>query len=112
MSSSDDEAKKPDDDLLNLSSTAKRTILTEVLPDEEDVNVKINQPIGPDRPSNDLLDPRQILDRSSPPRRYDSGLPTTQERRLLQIVTGVSNQTYSPIKQSRLTALSRHVVIM
>ena len=87
MSSSDDEAVKPTvDDSKSLYSTGKQGILTSaVKPEEKDIHSKTNQPTMSDLPSNDLLDPRQTCDRSSPPRRYDSGLPTTDERHLLQI---------------------------
>ena len=84
MNYSDDEAKKPDIDLMNRSLIEKHAILTEVSPDEEEVRLKLRLPMNPDRPSNDLLDSRQTCDLPPARRRYDSGMPTS-EGDLLQI---------------------------
>ena len=79
MNSSDDEAKKPDIDLMNRSSIETHAILTEVSPEEEEVRLKLRLPMNPDRPSNDLLDSRHPCDGSPPARRrYDSGMPTSE----------------------------------
>ena len=99
MSSSDDEAKKPDIDLMNRSSIEKHAILTEVSPDEEEVRLKLRLPMNPDRPSNDLLDSRPPCDGSLPRHRYDSGM-LTSDRDLLQI--GVRSVEYGVDASGRL----------